>query len=284
MFTRQLNWITAYGLQADSNVTLEALPDYLNGARKYCYGFQAEFIGEGREFGSLPMRYFFPWSQASGNVAVRGRPGVEMRDLVPWEAMGDLWDDACNFWRGHAQNLDGAFVEISRGPGGGVLAVAGQGTLQHALGDTHPVAKLVSGKSAATRGLRSHQARVCVPLGMVFGYLPKLPGLAEVRRDLALDVPSEDCRLLEQYMREINGPIETGEWTFLSCMIGFACAALGRPVSGDDEELRGMVSQARQEMENALLAAGWQEEGRSGGDEDEEEEEEEEEEARDEGE
>jgi hypothetical protein len=104
---------------------------------------------------------------------------------------------------------------------------------------------------------------------MVFAYLPELPGFARVRRDLALDVPSEDCRLLGQYMREINGPIETGEWTFLSCMIGFAFAALGRPVRGDDAELRDMVSRARQEMENELLEADGQGEARSGGDEEE---------------
>jgi hypothetical protein len=275
MFTRQLNLATAYELDADSTLTLAQLPDYLNDQPPYRNGFHAEFIGRGTEFGLLPMRFFFPWRPASGNEPVRGRPGVHMTDLVPSEAMGLLYDDAHNFWRGRPQNLEFAFVEISRGPGGDVVAVRGRGTLQRVLGDTHPVARLVRGKCTATRSSRSHRAAVCVPLGMVFAYLPELPGFARVRRDPALDVPSEDCRLLEQYMREINGPIETGEWTFLSCMIGFAYAALGRPVHGDDAELREMVSRSRDAMERALLRterrgnAEDEEQGEEGGDEDE---------------
>jgi hypothetical protein len=252
MFTRQLNWVTAYGLEADSDVTLEALPDYLNGPEEYCYGFQAEFVGRGREFGSLPMRYFFPWSQGSGNVSVRGRPGVEMTDLVPSERMGDLYDDACNFWNGSPEDLQGYFVEIAPRAGGGVR-ITGKGKLEDVLGFGHPVANLCNGRSRATEGGVSDQGRVRVPLGTIYAHLSRPRGRPAIRRDPAFRPTYEDCRLLERFMGEINGPVGTREWTYLPCILGFGRAALQRAVRGDDEALHDLIRAARDQMEEELL-------------------------------
>jgi hypothetical protein len=166
--------------------------------------------------------------------------------------MGKLYDDICRFWHGQRANLQGSFVEIVPKAGGGVR-VTRKGKLQQALGSGHPVAVIINGESAAPEAGSSHQVRIHVPLGTIYTHLSQPPGKPEVYCDPAFTPSLEDCRVLEQFMREINGPVGPREWIYLSCILGFGHAALHRVVHGDDEELHCLIRDARKQMEEELL-------------------------------
>jgi hypothetical protein len=100
MFLRQFLWVLAYGAWNRKTITLTELPDVLNanGKGQVSHGFQARFVGEGHEFGDMPVSAFFPLAQVEPDTPIRGWDAVNFDAVIPSAPIGTLMDDLTRFW------------------------------------------------------------------------------------------------------------------------------------------------------------------------------------------